>query len=324
MNGPPRSFVDRAAPRRSRLVGFALSVVPLCLLFCLVSVSMASEPDGISGPHTGGPGDASVIRSGRSLRLASLNALADADAAWAARAERLIDDRAAPERIREALEAYRAAIETGPRPLEARWKLMRALHYTVDFTAVTEEDADRTIREGIRAAELSLNEIAANDVGSPEERARIYFWSSILWGTRAARVGLLTLVREGAATRMHDYAERALALDPSVDQGGSLRLLSRLHGTLPRVPFVSSWVTREKALPYAEQAFALYPAHPGSRLVLALTILEQAPHRSAEARGLLQSVIDAEPRPGFVVEDLTIRREAFDRLAALEIEGDSP
>jgi tetratricopeptide (TPR) repeat protein len=299
MNGTPRSFVDRAAPRRSRLVGFALSVVPLCLLFCLVSVSTASEPDGISGPHRAGPGDASVTRSGKSLRLA-------------------------PERIREALEAYRAAIETGPRPLEARWKLMRALHYAVDFTAVNEEDADRTIREGIRAAELSLNEIAANDVGSPEERARIYFWSSILWGTRAARVGLLTLVREGAATRMHDYAERALALDPSVDQGGSLRLLSRLHGTLPRVPFVSSWVTREKALPYAEQAFALYPAHPGSRLVLALTILEQAPLRRAEARSLLQSVIDAEPRPGFVVEDLAIRREAFERLAALEIEGDSP
>ena len=129
---------------------------------------------------------------------------------------------------------------------------------------------------------------------------------------------LLTVVREGAAERMYEHARESLELDSSVDRGGALRLLSRLHATLPRVPFVSGWVDRDRALPLAERGHALDPEHPGNRLILALTLLERAPARGVEARELLESVASAAPRPDYLVEDLRISEQARERLAELE------
>jgi len=240
------------------------------------------------------------------------------DRAWTARAERLVVERlAAPGRIQEAIGHYRTALEADPRSLEARWKLLRALHYTIDFTSLSEEEKDARLDEAVALASESIEDV---DTDRPSDRARLFFWKAIAWGTRAQRVGLLTIVREGAARRMHDAAEQSLVLDPSVEEGGALRLLSRLNATLPRVPFVSGWVNRDEALPQAERAMALAPEHPGNRLILALTLLERDPGRRDEARRLLERVADSEPRPDFRVEDLAIREQASQRLEALNEE----
>jgi hypothetical protein len=127
-------------------------------------------------------------------------------------------------------------------------------------------------------------------------------------------VGLLTIVREGVARRMHEYARHAISLDPAIERGGGYRLLSRLHAGLPRVPFVSAWVDREQVLPLAEQAFSIDPDDPGNRLILALALLERAPERRAEAATLLGSISQRAPRPALLAEDLAIREEARERL----------
>jgi tetratricopeptide (TPR) repeat protein len=238
------------------------------------------------------------------------------DRAWVLRAEVMDDRLASPVRIEEAIFYYRATLEADPSSLEARWKLLRALHFAIDFTSLGDQAKNSQVADAIELASTSIQVLEAGGV-TESERARLFFWSAIAWGTRAQRVGLLTIVREGAAGRMYDYAEQSLALDPSVDQGGALRLLSRLHATLPRVPFVSGWVDRDKALPLAERGYALNPAHPGSRLILALALLDQAPDRRSEARELLESVADSEARTGFLVEDLAIREQAREQLSAL-------
>jgi len=245
----------------------------------------------------------------------SASAVALGDAAWADRATRLdVSGRLAdPVEIEAAISQYQRALATSPEAVEVRWKLLRALHYSVDFAQRPDEAKDASLVSAIEVAQTSEN-LLAEGSGSDADRARLYFWSSIAWGTRANRVGILTVVREGAARRMYDGASRSLALDPSVDDGGALRLLSRLHGTLPKVPFVTGWVDRGKALVYAERAFALDPEHPGSRLVLAVTLQERAPDRADEARALLEAVASLEPRPAFVVEDLSIREQARERL----------
>lgn len=249
--------------------------------------------------------------------LASLVAIAEGDRAWDARAETLVEELATPARIEQAIGHYRAALAAHPDSLEARWKLLRALHYEIDFTNLADDDKTVRVREAVALARTSIERVDA-DTGDDrrEDRARLLFWNAIAWGTRAQRVGLLTIVREGVAGRMHDYAEQSLALDPSVDRGGALRLLSRLHATLPRVPFVSGWVDRKQALPLAMRGHALDPAHPGNRLVLAITLLDQAPERSEEARSLLESVVATAPRPDFLVEDLAIRKQAREQLEA--------
>ena len=246
--------------------------------------------------------------------------LEDADLAWASRAEQLDGRMARPERIEEAIRLYRAALDSGGASLEERWKLLRALHYLIDFSTAEESRKDAAMEEALELAKRSV-EVLEEGKGDARDRARLYFRCAIAWGTRAQRVGLLTIVREGVATQMHDYAEQALALDPTVDRGGPLRLLSRLHGRLPRVPFVSGWVDREKSLALAERAYADDPEHPGNRLILALALLERAPERSAEAEALLESVAESTPDPAMLAEWLAIREQARERLAELSKEA---
>ncbi|NNL84265.1 MAG: hypothetical protein HKP27_01350 [Myxococcales bacterium] len=238
------------------------------------------------------------------------------DRFWMQRAASVRAALARPERVEDAIERYRRALR-GEASDEARWKLLRALHYLVEFTDAAEARKDSAQEEALILARMAAASPLESDADAAT-RARLYFWSAIAWGARAGRVGLLTIVREGVAGRMHDLAKRSASLDPSVDRGGPLRLLSRLHADLPRVPFISGWVDRAKALPYAEQALRLDPEHPGNQLVLALVLLERVPDRRSEALMLLERVAARDPDPDMLVEGLTIRHEARKRLADIE------
>lgn len=266
---------------------------------------------------------------------ASANDLARGDAAWARRAEGERDGRPRPGPILEAVQFYESALAASPSDWEARWKLLRALHFAGDFAArdaeaargsferareVSEEGLDRlaeAVGTGMRLEELEPRAIRARlgtaDV-APSDAARLYFWSAINWGAWSRTVGLLSAVRQGVANRLQRYTSIAIALEPGYDEGGAFRLLGRLHAELPRVPFVTGWVDREQALPLIERAYALAPANPGNRLLLALTLLEFAPERRGEALELLDRVQRLTPRPPMRIEDLAMRREARVRL----------
>jgi hypothetical protein len=246
--------------------------------------------------------------------------LASGDRAWDARAEVLKGRLATQDKIEEAVRSYRAACETAPTPAEACWKLLRALHYLIEFTNASERRKDEAVEEAVSLATTRIDALAQGD-GNGRDSAQLYFWAAIVWGARGQRVGLLTIVREGVARRMHDYARQAVELDPEIERGGGYRLLSRLHASLPRVPFVSGWVDRDQVLPLAEQAYSIAPDDPGNRLILALALLERAPERRPQAAELLASISQRAPRPALLAEDLAIREEARERLASLGSPG---
>ena len=252
---------------------------------------------------------------------ATMTHLVAGDALWTQRANTLSGNLAVSASIEAAIERYEAAGRDEPTALEPRWKLLRALHYSVDFADRDDDAKQASVNQAVAIAHESIR-LLESEEGSNRDRARLYFWSGIAWGTKAGRVGLLTVVREGLATRMHDFAESALELDPSVEQGGSLRLLSRLHATLPRVPFVSGWVDRTKALGFAERALALDPDHSGNQLIMALTLLEMTPSRESDARAFLESVSNGTPRIDFLVEDLAIQAQAASRIDELNRESE--
>ncbi len=263
--------------------------------------------------------------------------IARGDSAWAQRAEGARDGRPRSGPIRRAVDAYERALAAQPRNLEARWKLLRALHFAGDFAAPDRAEALRSFERARDVSERGLELLAAR-VGSPEpldsidpaslrdrlagselapsDVARLYFWSAINWGAWSRRVGLIGAVRQGVANRLQRYTSVAIALEPEYEEGGALRLLGRLHAELPRLPFVTGWVDRDRAIPLVERAYAIAPENPGNRLLLGLTLLDLAPERRAEALGLLERVERLTPRPGMRIEDLAMRREARERLAA--------
>ena len=121
-------------------------------------------------------------------------------------------------------------------------------------------------------------------------------------------------MRRGVANRIRDYTIVVLTLEPEYEEGGGHRMMGALHARLPRVPFVSGWVDRSKALPHVERALAIAPEHPGNHLLLALTLLDLHPERRAEALAVLEEVSALEPRAASEVEDLAVRWEARERL----------
>jgi len=267
---------------------------------------------------------------------AHADGIARGDSAWAHRAAGEREGRPLPGPIREAVRSYEDALSARPESLEARWKLLRALHFGGDFAARGEEESSRIFDRAREVSEEGLdllanrvgsrvrlgemdpgeiqNRLAAADV-SQRDVARLYFWSAINWGAWSRNFGLLRSVRQGVANRIHRYALITVALEPEYDEGGAFRLLGRLHASLPRVPFVSGWVDRQQSIPLLERAFAIAPANPGNRLLLALTLLDLAPERSSEALELLKQVEMLTPRTSMRIEDLAMRREARERLS---------
>ena len=95
--------------------------------------------------------------------VASHADVAAGDRAWAARAELLDGERAEPARIEEAIGHYRAALEAEPASLEARWKLLRALHYAIDFTSLPDDAQDARVREAVELVRASADSADAGE-----------------------------------------------------------------------------------------------------------------------------------------------------------------
>jgi hypothetical protein len=260
--------------------------------------------------------------------------LARGDAAWAERADGQVDGRPRPEPIGAAIAAYEEAAADASERLDVRWKLLRALWFSSEFggdgAAATRAllERARVVSDGalalVAARAGGENALARTTPGTLRaalpaadvaDVARVYFWSAITLGAWSRQAGLLAAVRAGVAGRLRDYTERAVALDPAIDQGGPLRLLSRLHAEVPRVPFLSGWVDPGQSLPLAERAYAIDPGHPGNRYVLGMALVEAGTTRRDEGLRLIEQAATFAPRPAHLLEELAVRRDAAARLA---------
>jgi len=263
--------------------------------------------------------------------------IARGDASWGLRAQGQVDARARSEPIDAAIGAYEAALLASPRSLQAHWKLQRALWFRADFASADprEERAfyERAIETSERAFALLAERVGGREAleraepgelklllpaADHSDAAQLYFWSAINLGGWSRLAGLIRAVRAGVASRLHEAALRSIELDPDVEQGGAIRLLSRLHSELPRVPLLSGWVDHAKAVPLAERALAEYPDHPGNSYLLGLALLDHAPERRHEALARVAATAALEPRADHIVEDTAIRiaaRELLEREA---------
>ena len=264
---------------------------------------------------------------------AATDALRDADALWARRAEGQAEGRARPERCGAVVEAYERALAADPQSLEAHWKILRALWCSAHFATDDASAARRLYERAFAVSERGLALLAARVGGAGvladaepgalraqlsaadrRDAAALYFWHAVNLGAWSRLAGLFEAVRTGVANRLHEATLRSIALDPDVEQGGAIRLLSRLHSELPRVPLVSGWVDPRRAVPLAERALSEYPQHPGNSYLLGLALLSHAPERRAEALRRIEATAALTPRPDQLVEDLAIRSDARERL----------
>ena len=253
--------------------------------------------------------------------------VASGDAAWDDRARGAADGWASPGPVDEALGAYEAAWKASPGAPEVAWRLARALWFRAEYATRDDGERRRLLDRAIRVVEEGLDRLAAVHGGrktleelAPEERARslwdeenatpLYHWAAISWGVWGEASGKVAAARQGVGSRIRDYSETVIALDPAYDHAGGHRVLGRLHAEAPKIPFFTGWVDRDRAVTELEKATRLAPDHLFNPLYLAEALLTHRKAEAPRARRLLEEIARARPSPEFLVEETRILLEA--------------
>ncbi len=255
------------------------------------------------------------------------NAGTTGDMAWARRAEGHHGGQAAAGPIDAALAAYEQEVKAHPQQLDGYWKLLRAIHFKGEYVARTPEEKQAAFGRGREVSEAALDLLAKGVGGrakldrmSPRETAKalaavphaidVYLWGGADWGLWGDAFGKLAAARQGVADRVRHDAEVAIAVDERYANAGGHRLLGRLHTLAPKVPFLTGWIDRDKAVSELRRAVELGPADPTNSLYLAEALLDFRPESKAEAIDLLRRLVDVSPSPERQVEEEKVIAEA--------------
>jgi tetratricopeptide (TPR) repeat protein len=261
-------------------------------------------------------------------------ATARGDAAWASRAEGHRGARAESGPIAKAVAAYEEALAEVPTHRQVRLKLLKALYFQGEHATEDREERLAIFEKGRNLAEEAITELT-RDLGSGDGKkprveevtahladdpgaAKVYFWGAVHWGLWGRYRGKIAAARQGVAGRIRDYASVVIALDDRYENAGGYRMLGRLHTEAPKLPFVTGWIDRSLAITQLERAAELGPDELLNRLYLAEAMLEFDRNRRGEAIERLRQLVEAEPKPGNLVEDLKAIEDAKALLAKAE------
>jgi tetratricopeptide (TPR) repeat protein len=264
---------------------------------------------------------------------AQTDTIAAGDAAWARRADGHQGARAIPGPVDEAIAAYERAVKEQPERLEGTWKLLRALHFKGDFTTNSNDARQKAFARGKEVAEAGIDRLAKRTAGSrqkldamsPAQAAKavagvpeakpLYLWAAVHWGLWGDVFGRLAAARQGVGDRVRTYSETLIALDERYEDAGGHRILGRLHTLAPKVPFVTGWVDRGKAVSELRRAVALGPDNLDNHVFLAEALFEYQPAKAGEAREILRRVLARQPVPELAVEQAKSLADARALLA---------
>lgn len=250
--------------------------------------------------------------------------LAAGDEHYARRAENARGGTAAPAAVETAMLHYRRALALDPGSYRARLGLLRAMFFRGGFCEIDAkaqvrlfEEAKRLADDTVRRLETDRKQprLGAHKAALRREplAAEIYLWAAVSWGQWAA-THKLAAVWQGAAGQVRDLAQAVVDIEPHTLYGSGYLILGRLHAEVPRIPMLTRWISREKAIVYLRQAFEIAPESSNNSYFLAEGLLAVQPQRREEARLLLERCVHAPPRPDFLVEDAHYAEQARDLL----------
>jgi tetratricopeptide (TPR) repeat protein len=263
---------------------------------------------------------------------AATAAITAGDAAYARRGEGHQGAKAQAGPINEAIADFERAVKEQPDRLEGSWKLLRALHFKGDFVARTNDEKQKVFGRGKEVAEAAINRLAKRaggraklDAMTPAQAAKalagapeappLFLWSAVDWGLWGDAFGHLAAARQGVGDKVKNYSEILNALDERYEDAAGHRILGRLHALAPKVPFVTGWVDRDKAVSELRKAIALGPANWDNDLFLAEALFEHFPAKAAEAREICRKLLGRQPVPDLVVEQESTLANARQLLA---------
>lgn len=261
-----------------------------------------------------------------------LDALARGDEAYARRAEGHVGPWADPGPISEAIAAYEEAVAADPDCQLARTKLLRALFFKGDYVLMDPDAQLRVFERGQRLGEESITRLIAGTkldrrggkdysalvqhLQDKPQAAGIYYWAAVHWGLWGRHRGKIAAARQGVASKVRDYAQIVNAIDTGYESGGGHRMLGRLHAEAPRIPFITGWINRKRAISELETARS-FSDDPLTLLYFIEALFDYDTSRRNEAMKLLRALVGRDPESGDLLEEMRAVSDARTLLNSL-------
>ena len=266
------------------------------------------------------------------LLLAATSAsaqIADADRAWAQRADGSSGGRAQAAPIDRAIAGYERAVAQAPDSVEARWKLLRSLRFKGAYVAQTIDEkkavyskarhaGDEALKlvyrlleaRGLRTPEKQPEQAVANAARNVAGAGQVFVWDAVNWGEWALAYGKMAAARQGAADRIRRNATIAHLIDPKLEGGTPSRVLGRLHDQTPRIPFITGWASQKEAIRFLNESMKADPGNKISIVFLAEALVKEDASNKGRAVRMLQGVIAAPDDPEYRVEQAAAAADA--------------
>ena len=235
--------------------------------------------------------------------------------------------------VDDAIEAYERALEQDEANLSLRVKLLHALFFKAEYASQGLEEQKVLYARGRDLFEKSY-ELLANKAGRDtlrgvpvkqlgsligrfDEAGPLYFWGAMHWGLWAESFGKVAAVRQGVIKKVRELSEGALALAPQYENYGPFRVLGRLHHLTPKIPILTGWVDRKRAVLLLRRSVDSAPDEPLNQTFLAHALWQlTGDHRGALE--ILRGVIVRRPRDTHKVEDRKAIDGARELIARVE------
>jgi hypothetical protein len=182
---------------------------------------------------------------------------------------------------------------------DAAWKLARASYWLGGHAA--QDDRRAALERGITAGETAAR--------LRPDRPEGHYWLAADMGALAESFGMSQGLKY--RSRIRTELERVIEIDPEWEQASAVTALGRWYYLVPRL-FGGS---RSKADEYYRRALDRFPDSVTALFFLAES--QQAQHKVAEARQLLQRIADAPLDPEWAPETRDFKRKAADILRTL-------
>ncbi len=211
------------------------------------------------------------------------------------------------ENISKAIEHFSKAINTPESEEDAALYLLQSYYYKAEFAIQDEEEKKQIFNKGKSLGEKYINK--------HPDSAEFRYWYLVNLGSWAQVYGILTAAREGVSDLMKTHSEKIIELDPEYRNGGGYFMLGAVHYKSPYIPFLLSWPDNDEAIKYLQLAVETGKAEMNQKNYLAQAVNKDGQHE--KARKLLTEVINTEPDPANLVEDLDDIEEARQLLEDL-------
>ena len=214
---------------------------------------------------------------------------------------------ASTENIDKAIKQFSSALLSPESEKDAALYLLKSYYYKAEFAVQDKEEKKKIFNEGKALGEKYIEKYPE----SPEFR----YWYLVNLGSWAQVYGILTAAREGVSDLMRTHSEKIIELDPKYRNGGGYFMLGAVHFKSPYIPFLLSWPDNDDAIKYLQLAVDTGKAEMNQKNYLAQAVSKDGQHEKAKI--LLTEVINTEPDPANLVEDLDDIEEARQLLIDL-------